>query len=117
MISMSKPFTTKNSKKQKKFESGMVRDIDENKPLYTLIPTWMLKRWAELMGRGAVHYGRDNWKKANGEEELQRFKDSAYRHFIQWLDGETDEDHAAAIFFNVTGAEYVKQRIEREHKA
>lgn len=108
-------FETKDSGEREEFASGMVRDTQEDKPLYTLIPTFMMKRWAELMMRGAVKYGRDNWKKASGEEEKQRFKDSAYRHFIQWLNGEKDEDHAAAVFFNIAGAEHVDERIERDN--
>lgn len=107
-------FETKDSGERKEFDSGMVRDIQDDKPLYTLIPTFMLKRWAELMGRGANKYGRDNWKKASGQEELERFKDSAFRHFIQWLDGEVDEDHAAGVFFNIAGAEYVLNKTSTD---
>jgi hypothetical protein len=29
---------------------------------------------------------------------------------MQWYFGEDDEDHAAAVFFNITGAEYVADR-------
>jgi hypothetical protein len=31
---------------------------------------------------------------------------------MQWFFGENDEDHAAAVFFNITGAEYVKEKID-----
>jgi hypothetical protein len=33
------------------------------------------------------------------------------RHFLQWFRGETDEDHASAVFFNVNGAEFVKDKM------
>lgn len=70
-------------------------------------------RWAELMGRGALKYGERNWEKARTPEELARFKASAFRHFVQWyFDINKEEDHAAAVFFNVAGAEYVKARID-----
>src|SRR5690606_21266015 len=42
---------------------------------------------------------------------LDRAKSSAFRHFMQWFNGETDEDHAAAIFFNVQAVEYIKGRM------
>lgn len=102
---------TKDSGKRIKFKSGMVRDIQDDKPQYDLIYMPMLKRWAELMARGAKKYGRDNWKKAKGEEELNRFKASALRHMIQWFEGENDEDHASAVFFNISGAEMIKQKM------
>lgn len=72
----------------------------------------MIIRWAELMGRGAIKYGDRNWEKARTPEELERFKASAFRHFVQWLyDVNKEEDHAAGVFFNVAGAEYVKDRM------
>jgi hypothetical protein len=45
---------------------------------------------------------------ADTPEDIDRFKRSAARHFEQWLDGELDEDHAAGLFFNVNGVEYVQ---------
>jgi hypothetical protein len=46
--------------------------------------------------------------------EYERFQESAARHFEQWLEGENDEDHAAAVFFNINGAEYVKAKLAAE---
>jgi hypothetical protein len=70
----------------------------------------MFDRWAEHLTKGAEKYNEGNWLKASGEEELKRFRASAVRHFVQWLRGDTDEDHAAAVFFNINGIEYVKGR-------
>jgi hypothetical protein len=50
--------------------------------------------------------------KASGQEELDRFRASAARHFAQWMAGDTDEDHASAVWFNINGAEYVKERLK-----
>jgi len=107
---MSKSFTTKDSGARQEFDTGMVRDTSMDKPRYDLVYLPMFKRWAELMGRGASKYGERNWERASTHEELERFKASAFRHFIQWLEGEEDEDHAAAVFFNICGAEHVKAR-------
>lgn len=109
-------FITKDSGKREEFSTGMKRDIQSDKPRYDLIGTsgWeMIKRWAELMGRGAIKYGELNFEKAETEEEMKRFKSSALRHMIQYFNGDTDEDHAAAVFFNVAGVEMVKNKLKR----
>lgn len=109
-------FVTKDSGQRQEFSTGMVRDVQTDKPRYDLLDRAMLKRWAGLMARGAQKYGEENWRKAETEEEMKRFKSSAMRHLFQWLDGETDEDHAAAVLFNVSGAEMVKTKLERSNE-
>lgn len=109
-------FVTKDSGLRQVFESGMVRDVQTDKPRYDLIGWgWkLIKRWAELVGRGAVKYGELNFEKACTEEEMLRFRASALRHTIQWYMGETDEDHAAAVCFNIAGYEAVKEKLRAE---
>lgn len=104
-------FQTKDSGERVDFPSGMRRDSDDGKPRYDLIPEPMLTRWAELMARGAKKYGENNWLLANSPEELQRFKASAYRHFVAWLRGDEDEDHGVAVFYNISAAENVKGKL------
>lgn len=106
-------FITKDSGQRQEFSTGMKRDVQTDKPRYDLIGSgWgLIKRWAMLMARGAVKYGELNFEKAATQEELDRFRASALRHMIQWYHGETDEDHAAAVCFNVAGAEMVKNKI------
>lgn len=102
----------KDSGERTKFESGMVRDIATDKVDYLLVRDGpMLRRWAEHLTGGAKKYSKRNWMKAEGEEEYQRFRESAARHFEQWLAGETDEDHAAGVMFNINGAEFVASRL------
>jgi len=110
-------FTTKDSGERQEYPSGMRRDAQTGKPDFALLlqdgvpyDAQMLTRWAALMARGAEKYGRRNWQLADSAEELDRFKASAFRHFLQWITGEVDEDHAAAVFFNVTAAEYVRNQ-------
>lgn len=105
-------FVTKDSGGRRLFDSGMQRDVTVGKIDYTYcLQGPLLDRWAQLMERGAVKYTRDNWMQANGPEELARFEQSALRHMIQYLRGDRDEDHAAAIIFNLNGAEYVRDRM------
>ena len=119
-----KEFVTKDSGERAEYASGMRRDTQEGKPDFSLIvPAEMpydetpLTRFAALMTRGIEKYGYRNWEKANSEEELNRFKSSAFRHFVQWITGEQDEDHMAAVMFNLNAAEYVKWRLENEGQA
>ena len=106
-----KKYDTKDSGERVDFASGMRRDTDKGKPRYDLIDGEFLRRWAELMARGAEKYGENNWRLANTPEELKRFRASAFRHFMQWIDGDFDEDHAVAVAFNLAAAEYVKGQI------
>jgi hypothetical protein len=108
-------FTTKDSGAREQYDSGMVRDTNQGKPRFDLVlpegvpyKDQLFTRVAELMARGAEKYGDRNWEKAAGAPELARAKESAFRHFMQWYLGETDEDHAAAVFFNIQEAEFVK---------
>ncbi len=104
-------FEVKDSGERQSFAGGMVRDIEEGKTDYTLILDGpMLERWAEHLTKGAVKYAARNWMLATADEEA-RFKRSALRHMLQWLKGERDEDHAAAVYFNINGAEYAREQL------
>lgn len=100
----------KDSGKRAEFTNGYVRDTNEGKLRYDLIPLPMLKKLAKHYTDGALKYSPRNWEKAEGKEALDRFKESAYRHFMQWLDNETDEDHAMALVFNIFAYETIKQK-------
>jgi hypothetical protein len=112
--SQRRTFETKDSGKREEFSTGMVRDTQDDKPRYDLIDRPFLKRWAELMARGAKKYGENNWKKAATEAEFARFRASAIRHLFQWLEDDSSEDHAAAVAFNLAGAEMVKEKLKKE---
>lgn len=107
-------FTTKDSGKRIKMgKTEMVRDTNEGKARFDLlIPEGIpygeqfLTRWAQLMARGAEKYGERNWELGEYPEAYWRAKESAMRHMVQWIAGDTDEDHAAAIVFNVAAAEF-----------
>jgi hypothetical protein len=97
----------------------MQRDTQAGKARYDLLfpkdvpySAQFLTRVAELLARGAEKYSERNWEQAAGEVEMERFKSSALRHLAQWMAGETDEDHAAAVAFNLLGAETLKWKME-----
>lgn len=111
-------FVTKDSGKRESYDSGMVRDTQDDKPRFDLLlpigvpySDQFLTRVAGLLARGAEKYSERNWEKAEGEAELTRFKASALRHLMQYLAGETDEDHMAAVVFNLMGAHLVEWKM------
>ena len=106
-------FITKDSGKRLEFKSGMMRDVADDKPDYTLVWHPFLLRLVQLLGRGLKKYGRDNWKKAEGKEELDRFKQSALRHLYQYLEGDKSEDHQSAVVFNIMGSMYVESKMNK----
>lgn len=110
-----KHFITKDSGKRIDYPSGFRRDTTDGKPRYDLIPGPMLKRLAGIYGRGAKKYGDNNWLRANpdSDEEMNRFKQSAWRHFVAWANGEDDEDHAMAVVFNIFAWETHMEETER----
>lgn len=108
-------FETKDSGVRAEFSNGGVRDSQEGKARFDLLlplnvpyKCQLLTRVAELMARGAVKYADRNWEQFSDQEALDRAKASAFRHMVQWQAGEVDEDHAAAVVFNLMAAEYVK---------
>lgn len=98
---------------------GMQRSVVGDKTDYSLaLDGVMFRRWAEHLTRATrppANYAKRNWLLAlNGTpEERQdardRARESAVRHFIQWYLGNHDEDHAAAVFFNVNVDETLKE--------
>lgn len=109
------------------FDSGMVRDHSEGKMRPDLVRDGpMLLRWIKHLTRGAKHYSPRNWMLASGPEEYDRALESVDRHYTIWYtwmrygvnieDAEhptttpLQEDHAAAVFFNINLAEHIKEK-------
>lgn len=114
-------FVTNDSGVREEYDSGMKRDTEAGKARFDLVvpldvpyEEQILTRFAALMARGAEKYDARNWEKANSEVELARYYSSGFRHFMQWLTGETDEDHAAAVLFNIMCAETLKYKLSQE---
>ena len=105
-------WTIKDSGTRKTFAGGMQRDVTEGKTDYLLVRDGpMFERWAIHLTNGAKKYDKRNWLKGVGLEELDRAKESATRHFEQYIRGDSDEDHAAAVFFNINQIEYLKGKL------
>ncbi len=115
-------YETKDSGERATFEGGGERDTESGKPRFDLtepvgVP-WARRlsvRFAMLMGRGADKYGDRNWETFRTEKALRRARSSAYRHFMQWYHGDDapEEDHAAAVMFNILATETIRWKMEQ----
>lgn len=118
-------FETKDSGERQRWESGMQRDVQVGKPRFALMWTkrqpyedQMVTRYAKLLARGAEKYDDRNWEEGSGQVELDYAYESLGRHTAQLICGETDEDHAAAVWFNTQLIEYLRWRMaQNEPKA
>jgi tRNA(Leu) C34 or U34 (ribose-2'-O)-methylase TrmL len=113
-------FVVKDSGQRLPYESGMVRDTQDGKARFDLIRPKGVPYDAQFMTRVAMHmtngakkYGFRNWEKADSTEELERFEGSAERHLQQYLSGDREEDHAAAVVFNLIAAETTRWKLEQ----
>lgn len=111
----------KDSGKRSNYSNGMVREPSAGKPKFNLLlpqgipyEEQMLTRFATLMQKGAEKYADRNWELGIGEAELERAKESAFRHFMQYISGEVDEDHAAAVWFNIMQIEYIEYKLREQ---
>ena len=102
-------FETKNSWNNITFDGWTKRENKEDKIMYHLIPRCQLKRLAAAYTRWAKIYwdrNRETWNM----EYAEKCKESAFRHFMQWIDWEIDEDHSSALVWNVFAYEFLKKK-------
>lgn len=85
------------SAKKKIYPTGAMKDVDNDKPRYELIPVLPLKRVAMLYAAGAKKYSDDNWAKGL---PYRRVYASMLRHAFAFAEGCKKEDHLAAVVFN-----------------
>ena len=105
-----KKFITKDSWKRKIYDSWFNRDESSEKLRFDLIPIDMLERLAWLYTRWAVKYWDNNRQKARWEE-LESFKRSARRHFINFMKWIDDwEDHLIATCRNLFSYWHLKSK-------
>lgn len=102
-------YVTSDSGTRREFSTGSVRDAETGKGRYDLVPPGPLLRLAQLYERGAAKYGDRNWEKG---QPLMSFLCSAERHLGKLKMGESTEDHAAAIAWNVFGYMFTLARIK-----
>lgn len=87
-------------------DRGFVREPDYDKPdlswIFTtrgieMVPRELIERIAAHFANGALKYSADNWRLGTTPAALARYERSLARHIFAWYQGDTSEDHAAAI--------------------
>lgn len=101
--------TLHDSGTRRSFSTGAVRDTGAAKGYPHLIPYYPLERLALHYQAGADKYGKNNWRKGI---PLSVHLDSMLRHAHKVAEGFTDEDHAAAVAWNVFAFMWTKHEIE-----
>lgn len=89
------------------FNTGAVRDMHEGKGRFDLLPMCVIKRLAKHGEKGSVKYGERNWEKGI---PAHSFADSAFRHLVNYLDGEKNEDHLIAAIWNLCGLAWTEEK-------
>jgi hypothetical protein len=93
---------------RQEFKTGSVRDTQEGKGRYDLISPIGLNRLAVHYENGAKKYGDRNWEKG---QPLSRYLDSASRHLNKLIAGMVDEDHAAAVVWNIMSFIHTQEMV------
>lgn len=99
----------KDSGQRQSFSTGSVRDTNDGKPRYDLITPIALYRLAMHYANGAKKYGDDNWTKG---QPLRRYIESLERHLQRLKIGLVDEDHEAAVAWNIFAYMHTKTMID-----
>lgn len=80
------------------YDTGALREPSTGKGAYELISPFALERIAIWYELGARKYADRNWEKGI---PFNRLIQSAIRHLIRWMKGDREEDHLAAVCWNV----------------
>lgn len=99
--------TIKDSGDRTQFPSGAVRDMHEGKGRFDLLPMCVLTRLAQHYEAGCLKYGDRNWETGI---PCHSFADSAMRHLVKYMDGQTDEDHLIAAIWNLCGLAWNEEK-------
>ena len=88
------------------FDTGAVRVMDTGKGRYDLLPWEAIHELALHCEAGALKYGERNCEKGIPVSSLI---DSAFRHLSKYMQGQKDEPHLRAAFWNIAYALYMEQ--------
>lgn len=107
---MSNNYGLKDSGQRRDFATGSRRDLADNKPRPALISPYALMRVGDHLAKGAKKYGERNWEKG---QPVSVLIDSAFRHLVQYMMGEHDEDHLSAVIFGIQAVIHFEELARR----
>ncbi len=93
-----KELKLKDSGERDTYISGAQRDNSKGKGRFDLFSGQGLLRLSRLYEAGAIKYNDRNWEKGMS---IGRYVDAAFRHLTKYMLGCDDEDHLAAVAWNV----------------
>lgn len=99
----------KDSGQRQEFATGAVRDVQEDKGRFDLIPPIALHLVACIFETGAKKYGASNWRKGI---PIGRFLDSGQRHLQKYIAGMRDEPHLSMALWNIMCALHTAAGVE-----
>jgi len=82
------------------FKTGSQRDTDDGKSRFDLMTPFIKQRLGELLRKGAIKYGDNNWLLG---QPNSRYWASFTRHLGKYERGENDEDNLSAMIWNLCG--------------
>ena len=100
----------KDSGERQEFETGAVRDTQNGKGRFDLLPVHAITRLARHFENGSLKYGDDNWRLGI---PLRRYLDSLLRHAFKFSGGADGEDHLSAIIWNACCLLETQELIKR----
>lgn len=100
----------KDSGKRQEFNTGSKRDTDEGKSRFDLFSPLAKERIGMHLAHGAIKYGERNWEKG---QPLSRYLASLERHLNKIYLQEQDEDHEAAVIWNMQAFMHTKEMIQK----
>lgn len=101
-------FNVKDHGVREEMKTGSVRDTQQGKPRYDLVPATCLTKLALHYGAGSEKYGDRNWEKG---QPITRYMSSAERHFQYFKMGFTDENHLMACVWNLFCIDWTLDQI------
>jgi len=95
---MAEDLKLKDSGEREVYKSGAQRDNATGKGRFDLMSGQGLFRLSRLYEAGSKKYSDRNWEKGMN---ISRYVDAAFRHLTKYMMGCDDEDHLAAVAWNV----------------
>ena len=98
----------KDSGQREVHATGGVREPRTGKGRFDLVPPYPHRRLAVHYENGSLKYAERNWEKGL---PLSRYLNSAESHLQDFKDGDREEDHLAAILWNIYGYIHTEREI------
>ena len=107
----------KNTGGVRRFSTGAIRDTEDNKPDLVETKSYTAEwRFTQYMTSKKSKYGSGNFKKGIDidayERSLMRHLNKYFRNKYEGGQDEPDEDHVAAMRFNIDGIMHEEERLK-----